>query len=214
MDPYLPERAFNAHLNVGWWNHNEAGNMVYDVGNRQYAATKISTELQYAVGTVYPTSLFDYRLELNGISYINQPDEFVYSRENWMYVTPSIRYKFSSFFSLDLGIDIRLMGNEDETNTTLVPDKSNEDFNLPNYADWKVNMGLNLKILPFVSTSKSAAEIERQEFNERVEFFQDIVEKREQSQDIQEELEKLKEEREAAEKELEELRQIMEEEQK
>ncbi|MBD3224942.1 MAG: hypothetical protein GF313_09440, partial [Caldithrix sp.] len=32
MDPYLPERAFNAHLNVGWWNHNEAGNMVYDVG--------------------------------------------------------------------------------------------------------------------------------------------------------------------------------------
>jgi len=25
MDPYLPDRSFSAHLNLGWWNYNEAG---------------------------------------------------------------------------------------------------------------------------------------------------------------------------------------------
>lgn len=204
-DPYLPDRSFNAHLNLGWWNHNEIGTEVYP-GKK---ATKNSSEFQYALGLVYPSAMFDYRLEVFGTAFLNQPDEFVYSRENYTYITPSIRYKAFSWVSMDLGVDIRLSGTEDET--IGVANKTNPDLDLPNYASWRVHMGLNLTLLPFTSTAKTEGEVERDEFNKRVEFFQKIVEDRQRSEDIQEELDRLKEERQEAENELEELKQIMEE---
>lgn len=211
MDPYLPERSFNAHLNLGWWNHNEAGNVLYKFGNgTQLKATKNSAEFQYALGAVYPTDMFDFRFEVNGIVYTTQPDTMVYSRENWAYITPSIRYKALSWLSMDFGIDIRVTPDENETSG--VPNKTADERNLPNYSAWKVNLGFNLKILPLAPAARSTAEIEKEEFNKRVEFFQNIVEERERTEDVQEELDRLKQEREQAEKELEELKQIMEEE--
>lgn len=216
-DPYLPERSFNAHLNLGWWNHNEAGNVVYSARNRELVATKNSSEFQYAVGLSYPTPMFDFRLEANGVAYIEQPDVFVYSRENWMYLTPSIRYKPTSWVSVDLGVDVLLIGKDDETNTDRttsdwVINFSNPDVNLPNYATWKVQLGLNLTILPLAASPRSAAEIERSEFQKRVDFFQRIVEDRARAEDVQAELQKLIEEREEAERELEQLKRILEEE--
>ena len=211
MDPYLPDRSLNMHLNLGWWNHNEAGEVLYKYSNgNEITASKNSSELQYAFGLSYPTAMFDFSLEANGISYLTQPDEAVYSRENWLYLAPSVKYKPTSWFSFDLGIDIRVSG--DDNTTSGVPNKTNADLNLPNYAPWKVHMGLNLRILPLAASPQTAAEIERDEFQKRVDFFQKIVEDRAHSEDVQEELKQLIEEREEAEKELEELKRILEEE--
>lgn len=204
MDPYLPERAFSTHLNLGWWNYNEAGEEVY----KTQTATKNSSALHYGLGFTYPTGMFDYRLEINGLNYIEQPDTMVYSRESWIYLTPSIRYKALQWLSFDLGVDVRISSDSDESKG--IPQRSR--FDLPNYAAWKVFMGLNLTVLPLTSVSKSSAEVEKEEFNKRVEFFQQIIEERQRTEDIQEELDRLKEEREAAEEELEELKQILEEE--
>jgi len=217
MDPYLPDRSFNAHLNVGWWNHNEASHMLFPetknskgvVTIPERDATKNSTELQYALGLVYPTEMFDYRLELYGTNFISQPDEWVYSRENYTYLTPSIRYKALSWISMDFGIDIRI--SSDKNTTAGVPDKTSENLDLPNYSAWKVQMGLNIKLLPFTSNRKTAAEVERDQFNQRVKFFQKIVQDRQRSEQVEEQLDQLKEERKQAEKELEELKQIMDE---
>ncbi|MEJ2053800.1 MAG: hypothetical protein P8X42_07770, partial [Calditrichaceae bacterium] len=49
MDPYLPDRSMNMHLNLGWWNHNEAGEVLYKFGNgNEILASTNSSELQYA----------------------------------------------------------------------------------------------------------------------------------------------------------------------
>jgi hypothetical protein len=211
MDPYLPDRSLNMHLNLGWWNHNEAGEVLYKYANGTEAkASTNSSELQYAFGLSYPTSMFNFNLEANGIAYLTEPDPEVYSRENWFYLTPSVKYKPTSWFSVDLGIDIRLTG--DDNTTSGVPNKTSEDLDLPNYAPWKVHLGLNLRILPLATSPQTAAEIERDEFQKRVDFFQKIVEDRAHSEDVQEELKQLIEEREEAEKELEELKRILEEE--
>jgi len=210
-DPYLPDRSYNIHLNVGYWNYMEAGRTLYEYPNgTKLEATKNSSALKYAVGFSYPTAMFDFTLEAHGLMYIEQPDTFVYSREDWAYVTPSIKYKPLNWLDVVLGVDIRV--TPDENTTKNVPNKAAEDYNLPNYAAWKVQLGLNMRILPFAPPKKTAAEIERDEFHKRVEFFQQIIQERERSEDIQEELERLKQERESAEKELEELRQILEEE--
>ena len=212
FDPYLPDRSLSLHLNLGWWNHNEAGKTVYDYLGKKYDATKNSSELQYAFGLVYPTDMFDYRLELMGIAYLNEPDEFVYSRENYTYITPSIRYKALSWLSADLGVDIRVSSDKNTTDFTKVAALANPMYNLPNYCSWRVHMGLNLQIWPLTTRKLSSAELEREKFKKRVEFFEKIVQERDRTKDVQEELERLKKEREQAEKELEELKQILQEE--
>jgi hypothetical protein len=108
---------------------------------------------------------------------------------------------------MDLGISFRISGDEEETKGI----KTFENLDLPNYSSWKVNLGVNIKILPLEGPSDTPENIERKKFNKRIEFFQNIIEERDKAEDVQEELEKLQQEREEAEKELEELKQILEE---
>jgi hypothetical protein len=208
MDPYLPDRSLSAHLNLGWYNHNEAGDVLYKRGDTELKSQVNSTEFQYGLGLSYPVDLFDFRLELNGVGFIQQPDTMVYSRENYMYLTPSVRYQPYDWVSMDLGIDIRVSGDEETTSGVNLFTKT---LDLPNYAAWKVNLGLNLTVLPLSQSAQSPAEIEREQFNKRIDFFQNIIEEREKAEDVEEELDRLKLEREDAEKELEELKQILDE---
>lgn len=150
MDPYLPDRSLSAHLNLGWYNHNEAGKVMYS-----YPKSKVelksqvnSQEFQYGLGVAFPVDLFEFRLELNGVSFITQPDTMVYSRENYTYITPSVRYQPYNWVSMDLGFDIRVSGDEEQTSGVPVLTKS---LDLPNYMPWRVNLGLNLTILPLSS---------------------------------------------------------------
>jgi len=212
VDPYLFDRSFSAHVNLGWYSHNDAGTVVYDPNNDGVGqkASNNATEMQYGIGFIYPVGILDFMLEINGINFIEQPDTMVYSRENYTYITPSIRYKPYSWISMDLGIDIRLSSDNDETSLDVT--SVTRFLDLPNYSSWKVNLGLNFTILPLGSTTYSPEEVERDRFNRRIEFFQNIIEERERVETVQEELERLKREREEAEKELEELKQILEEE--
>ncbi len=203
-DPYLPERAFSASLNLGWWNHNDAGRLQYG----RLASSVNAQELQYGLGLVYPTEKFDFMLEFNGMSYLVQPDSFVYSRDDWMYISPAMRYKALSWMSIDLGVDFRLSSGEYSS----YRGANLENRDLPVYPSWKVQLGVNFKILPIGVSGKTATEREREVFNKRVDYFQNILKEREESENIEQELEKLKEERKQAEQELEELKQILEEE--
>ena len=204
-DQYLPDRDFSAHLNVGWYTHNDAGKEVYP-GQK---AGLNATELQFGLGFVYPVGEIDFMLEANGINYIDQPDTMVYSRESWLYVTPSIRYKPYHWFSADVGVDISLAS---DNNTTIVRRDPRVNLDLPTYASWRAYIGLNFKILPIGSGARTPEEVERDRFNQRIDFFQNIIEERERAEKVQEELDRLKREREEAEKELEELKQVLEEE--
>lgn len=211
VDPYLLTRNFSAHLNVGWYNHNDAGKVVYGEEGRsnEQVARFNATKLQYGLGLVYPVGMMDLMLEVNGISWIQQPDTMVYGREDFTYVTPSIRFKPYRWLYADLGVDIRI--SEDVEETRGVPIRG-EDLDMPNYADWKAWLALNFTILPLAPTEQTPEEIDRDRFKKRVDFFQNIIEEREQIENVQEELDKLRREREEAEKELEELKQILEEE--
>jgi len=203
-DPYLPERALSASLNLGWWNHNDAGREIYG----KNTASVNASEFQYGLGLVYPTEKFDFMLEMNGMMYLTQPDSVVYSRDDWMYISPGMRYKALSWMSIDLGFDFRVSSGEFSSYRG-VP-LANKDMAV--YPSWKVQLGLNFKILPMGVSGKTASEREREVFNKRVDYFQNIIKEREESENIQEELDKLKEERKQAEDELEELKQILQEE--
>jgi len=205
VDPYLLTRNFSAHLNLGWYTHNDAGK---EVDKRGRKPGSNGTKLQYGLGFVYPVGMVDLMLEISGVSWIEQPDTMVYGREEFTYVTPSIRYRPYRWMYADLGVDIRVSSDVEETK----PPWRSEDFSLPNYPDWKAWLALNFTILPLSPTEKTPEELERDRFNKRIDFFQNIIEERQQIENVQEELDRLKREREEAEKELEELKQILEEE--
>ena len=84
-------------------------------------------------------------LEAHGINNIEQPDTMVFSRENWGYVTPSIRYRPYSWLRADFGVDISY--STKDVSTAGVPDPR-LNLDLPAYSDWRVHMGLFFTILP------------------------------------------------------------------
>lgn len=208
-DPYLPARAFSGHLNLGWYAHNDAGKVVYERGTVQQKAGVNATEMQYALGFVYPVGALDFMLEAHGILYLEKPDTMVYSRENWAYITPALRYNAYNWLALDLGMDIRITPDKNTTSGVRDP---RTILDLPSYSAWRVQLGMHFKILPLAPASRTPEEIQRDRFNQRVDFFQDIIEDRARVEDVQEQLDRLKKEREQAEKELQELKQILEEE--
>lgn len=206
-DPYLHDRSFNIDLNLGWYNHNDAGKVLYTAPNGTvYKASGNATELQFGLGFSYPTELFTLNLEWWGINFINEPDTMAYSRENYMYVTPSVKFKPKPWFNFDLGIDIRLT-NADNTTSSLLPDPT-QNLDLPNYPSWKVYMGLNFTLMPvgFRGAGEQSTDV-----RSKVDFYENLLRERQKSRNIEEELRRLKKEREQAEKELEELRQMLEE---
>lgn len=211
-DPYLPERSPNYHFNIGWWNHNELGEVLYTLKNgTELVATNNSSYLHLALASVVPVEEFEIRFELSGALATTKPDSFVYSSEEWVLLTPSVRYKPYDWVSVDLGIDLRLAPRDDRQWTAGVPDVS-EKLDLPkNYPPWKVQMGLNFNIPVAGKAAKTLEQIESEEFNRQVEFYKLLQDEREKSSEIEDELKDLKREREAADKEIEELKKMLDE---
>ncbi|MFZ0391173.1 MAG: hypothetical protein WAN36_12010 [Calditrichia bacterium] len=212
-DPYLPDRSFGLHLNLGWYYHNDAGKVIYtdNKTGTEYKADGNASELQYGLGFDYPTELFNLNLELWGISFINQPDKLAYSRENFTYVTPSVRFKPRPWFSFDLGLDVRVSSDKETSADGILPAWVS-NLELPNYPSWKVYLGANFTILPTEGPTTQPGR--DSDVRSRVDFFENLLRERQKTRNIEDELRRLKKEREQAEKELEELRQMLEEQDK
>jgi len=210
MDPYLPDRSTNFHFNIGLWNHNERGEVLYTFNDTtKLEATKSSSYLHLALASVIPVGEFEIRFELSGALATSQPDSFVYSSEEWVYLTPSVRYKPYDWVSVDLGVDLRMAPRDDRQWTSGVPDVSKHKDLPKNYPPWKVQMGLNFNIPVGGRAAKTIEEVESEQFNKQVEFYKLIQDEREKSSEIEDELKELKREREAADREIEELKKML-----
>ncbi len=208
-DPYLADRDISAHVNVGYELYNEAGKVIYETSSTKFYADGNSAALTYAAGLVFPTTLFDLTLEMHGLAFTSQPDSMVYSRENFVYLTPGIKVKPFAWMAFKMGFDFRLSSDTEES-ADILP-APNQNLDLPNYTKWKFRMGVDFTIMPVVSFTKSRTEIEREDLGRKVEFFEEIIQERQKAEKVEDELKRLRSQREEAEKELEELRQLLEE---
>ncbi|OGB64906.1 MAG: hypothetical protein A2Y94_11040 [Caldithrix sp. RBG_13_44_9] len=204
-DPYLHDRSYSVHLNLGWYYHNDAGKVLYkDITGVEYKADGNASALQYGLAFSYPTELFELNLEFWGNKFINAPDSMAYSREDYMYITPSVKFKPKPWFNFNLGLDIRVSKDED-TSSKLLPSPK-ERLSLPNYPSWKLYLALNFRLLPWGSGFEGS-----KTGRSKVDFYESLLKDSRRSEKIEEELRRLRKEREQAEKELEELRQMLEE---
>ncbi len=212
-DPYLPDRAFNAHFNAGFWFYNEHGSLLYKRSDDVNLNASInSSDFRMAMAFVYPTGIFDFRLELTGMLFLQEPNSFVYSAEEWAFLSPSIRYKPINWLALDFGVDFRI-SPDDRNNTSGIPDPSVNLDLPPNYPDWKVQLGLNLNLNLLSDKVTSDLSYEQKRAREKVEMFEAVVLEREKSESVQNEIENLKKVRKEAEKEIDEITKMLQDDQ-
>jgi len=214
-DAYLPKRNFNLHFNIGWWNHNEKGTVLYEFQDEddpvkdgvQLKATKNSSELRMALATVFPSNMFDFRLELSGMLYLNKTDPFVYSAEEWAFFTPSMRFKPADWANLDLGIDFRL--SEKRQWTKGIPDLSKELKLPPSYPGWRLHLGAEINF-NLLGGKQQTLNYDQAEAQKKVEMFETILKERDRAKTAEKEIESLRNVRKETDKEIEELKKILE----
>lgn len=210
-DPFLMDRSYSFHISAGWHYYNDAGKTLFDTTetgtSTEIKAGNNASSFKYGLGFSYPTELFDLNLEFWGNAFITQPDSFVFSRESFAYITPSIRFKPRWWVNFDLGLDVRVSNDTEESKVSF----SGAGLNLPNYASWRMTLGLNLVLNGGDYRFKGGIG-EQGDVKNKVNFYDRLLHERERARSIEEELRRLKREREQAEKELEELRQLLEEE--
>ena len=214
LDPYLPERSFNLHFNMGYWNHNESGSEIYKYhGNfaghlkgEKLKATRSSQDFRMALAAVFPSELFDFRMELSGILYLTKPNTFVYSAEEWVFFSPSIRYKPLDWISMDLGADFRISPKDRQVTTDEIPNIASSVGMPGNYPSWKIHLGLNLGFNLSGKSTFQAEDYARKKAKQRVELFETVVKEEEKAQKVQEEIESLRRVRKEAEEEIEKIK--------
>ena len=220
VDPYLPERAFNFHFNMGLWNHNESGRTLYTY-TRSFAghlkgdklkATRSSMDFRMAMAAVFPSELFDFRLEVSGILYLTKPNAFVYSAEEWAFLSPSIRYKPLDWISMDLGADFRVSPKERQSTSPEIPDFSASVDLPPNYPDWKIHLGANIALNLLGKSTYRTEDYVKEKAKERIDLFEAVVREEEKAKEVQQEIQNLRKVREEAESEIEEIKKLLEEE--
>ncbi len=219
VKPLYPEEAPSFHLNLNLLNHNDA-----DV------PTDAAQELNFLVSSFFPRPRFDYGVELYGAFFYKEASKTVLGRENWMYLTPFVRYRLFKGLNFTLGIDLLMMGGTDKTVPTTDP--------LPNYPGYRISG--KVRFTPstafyaaptFVKADAPSSNSGRQRssysasegsgggsgtpmFNRQELFRWGIEERGGEIQSVDLDLEKLRMERKKAEEELNTLKARLEERQK
>ena len=211
-DPLYPDENLNVDFNIGYLNHNDAGEKISGRQNDPYSVNSMTQQLLYGFGIKIPTSGFDFSIEMYGNSFIQKPPkETAYSLENYLYLTPGINYRASRWLTLKVGADLRLSSNKDETTYAF---GSNYSEYLPNYPSWRINVGFNILLLPISAFKVSNKDILIRKAENRRELFEQIINEQRETESAEEELDRIKTERRKAERELERLRRILEGDQK
>lgn len=207
-DPLYPEDALNVHLNLGYLNHNDVGQKFTSNPNDTLEVLSMSQQLLYGVGMNFPSSQFDFSLEMYGNVFLQKPPKTAFSIENYVFLTPGITYKAYRWLAIEVASDILLTSSDnDETDYTLAKSKPPD---MPNYPTWRVNLGLRLTLLPTTAYKVSEKDILMRKAQNRRELFEQIIKEQRETESAEEELERIKNERRKAERELERLRRILE----
>lgn len=210
-DPLFPDYGVNVHLNAGFLNHNDMGTRLTTSELDTIRADESSREFLYGLGFSKMWREFGIFIEIYGRNFIQQPPVSAYTRENSMYVMPGLIYDANPWLSLQVGLDLRLLGNNDETDYNAVPKIAEH---LPNLPSWQIYIGASVTLIPKKlrqttaykprGTSTTSAPVDD------TELYKALADERRKTENAEEELERIRSERRRMEQMLERLRRILE----
>ncbi|MEJ2627724.1 MAG: hypothetical protein P8078_04130 [bacterium] len=206
----FPDEDWSFHVNLGYWNHYDVGEELTDDPNDP-KPNSMSSELIFGLGTRIPAGTFDFSSEINTRYFLNRPPVTAYSREYVSYLTAGIYYNPYRWLSFQMGIDIRLLSQEDLSvyrNTALSRPSIK---NTPNYPDWRCLLGVRFSILPFSLGSTPESEFQRDARNKK-QLFKRMLDETQNTENAEDEVEALRKKRLRIEQELQRIRELLEQE--
>jgi len=208
----FPDEGWSFHGNLGYLNHNDAGEEISEVPDAP-TPESMSSEVVINLGALFPAGNFDFSTELSFRSFLSKPSISAYSMESVSYFTMGIYYKPYQWITVEMGIDLRLFSGEDESDYSLTPaDKPNLDF--PNYPGWRGLLGVKLALLPGSLYAKTDKAVLQDKITDRQEILERMMRGQENTDNAEEEIARIRAEREKVEAELRRLRQLLEGEKK
>ncbi|MFQ5627472.1 MAG: hypothetical protein ACE5I1_01830 [bacterium] len=219
-DLLIPEAGFNAHLNLGFWHHNDTGEFLTNNANDNISVLNPSRQFIWGIGLVLPKQQVDFGLEMFGNMFIVRPPVTAYSREDYVYLTPSVTFRPSGSISLLAGVDVRVTKDYDRTrytsDGTTLPRINVE---LPSYPGWRLRLGGKVHLnkpmpreieKPLFTQDDLEQEPETQEvLASQVPLQEQLVKERRETELAEEELERIRSDRRKMEEMLARLRQIL-----
>ncbi len=212
----IPESGLNIHLNAGFIQHNDSGKKLSNAAADTFLVNSASRELVYGAAIVLPTNRLDLGLEVFGRGFASRPPVTAYSREDYLYLTPFLNYRFTRRLSFKIGMDIRLSKDEDRTdytNTVIVPLPQA----LPNYPGWRLRAGFKFYLTKQESRNIRKHYIATEPVERRFDFSKEtpetlqdrLVQERRKTEMVEEELERIRFNREKMQERLSELRELL-----
>ncbi len=207
-NPLYPEDGFNAHLNLGFIDHNDRGKKFTDT-RIPYVNQRNSRELYGGLAAIYPISSFDFSIELYGNYHITKPPQAAFSRHNYFYISPGVSYNSSYWLSVACSFDFRLSPHQSSKSYWL---QSFSATLLPTYPTWRVNLSFRMN-----PVSKWKGRFESKERDQAIKstpakksVIQQISEERKEIENAEEELRRIREERKKMDEILNRLRKALE----
>jgi len=144
-DVLIPENAFNLHLNLGLWQHNDTGKYLIGTAADTFTVFRSSRALLWGAGFAIPSHEFDFTVELYGRNFMVRPPVTAYSREDFAYFTPGVKYHASHRMALNVNVDFRISADKDATR--YIPKLNNQvNPDLPSHPNWRLRFGARLAL--------------------------------------------------------------------
>jgi hypothetical protein len=130
-----PFEGASWHFNMEYINHNDAGS-----ADAIDLFSEVTHDLEYALAYRYPKRRWEFYGELHGNFFLNEPDEWAYTRANVMWIQPGLTYKMFAGLAISLGLDVRVFESgadvllPEDYLAELMPGY-NPDFDLSDYSD-------------------------------------------------------------------------------
>ncbi len=142
-EPLFPELGLNINANIGYFNHNDVGQIITSSKNDKISVEKNTTELVYGFSVSNMSKDFGYFGEIYGRYFIQKPPVTAFTRESSLFVTPGIMYTPNPWLRLKVGLDLRILGNNDQTayNGDAGSVLQRPWQTVPNLPSWRINVG-------------------------------------------------------------------------
>lgn len=201
-------RGFSLHFNIGTLNHNDVGKALTNVAGDTISASLSSRQLLFGFAfckNIYP---LHFALEFSGNTLPQKPPSTAYSRETYIYLTPSVTYNVNPRIAFTTGMDIRLVNSLDETNYT--GQFSQVKHNFDNYPPWRIYLRARVFLHPtekrHEETSLSLINDIQEEVHVNNQIVQQLASEKQKNETAEVELERIREERERVARILEKLK--------
>ena len=136
--PLYPNDGLSVHFNLSYINHND-----------MKPISSSTQTLNVLFGFLQPRDkALDFGAEIYGSFFVQRPTETTFGREDWVYVTPMVKYDLFAGLNFILGLDLLVSGNDNTTEYTEFDDEDLLDDidvlnSYPNYSSWRLSGKIN-----------------------------------------------------------------------